>query len=72
MNHNMVILLAVLGLGISPVFGLRAAAQNAPIDWVAQDLVPALMYPLTMARNAPILIPPRCFTTSCYPSRASS
>ena len=28
-------------------------AQNAPIDWVAQDLIPALMYPLTMARNAP-------------------
>jgi iron(III) transport system substrate-binding protein len=30
---------------------LRAA--NAPIDWVAQDLIPALMYPLTMARQAP-------------------
>jgi iron(III) transport system substrate-binding protein len=28
-------------------------AQNAPIDWVAQDLIPTLMYPLTMARNAP-------------------
>jgi iron(III) transport system substrate-binding protein len=28
-------------------------AQNAPIDWVAQDLIPALTYPLTMARNAP-------------------
>ena len=31
--------------------GLRA--KNAPIDWVAQDLIPALIYPLTMARNAP-------------------
>jgi ABC-type Fe3+ transport system substrate-binding protein len=31
--------------------GLRA--KNAPIDWVAQDLIPALIYPLSMARNAP-------------------
>jgi ABC-type Fe3+ transport system substrate-binding protein len=31
--------------------GLRA--QNAPVDWVAEDLIPALIYPLTMARNAP-------------------
>jgi iron(III) transport system substrate-binding protein len=31
--------------------GLRA--QNAPVDWVAEDLIPALMYPLTLARNAP-------------------
>lgn len=28
-------------------------ATNAPIDWIAEDLVPALIYPLTMARNAP-------------------
>ena len=28
-------------------------AQNAPVDWVAEDLIPALIYPLTMARNAP-------------------
>jgi ABC-type Fe3+ transport system substrate-binding protein len=28
-------------------------AQNAPVDWVAEDLIPALMYPLTMSRNAP-------------------
>ena len=28
-------------------------AKNAPIDWVAQDLIPTLMYPLTVARNAP-------------------
>jgi iron(III) transport system substrate-binding protein len=28
-------------------------ATNAPIDWVAEDLIPALMYPLTLARNAP-------------------
>ena len=28
-------------------------ATNAPVDWVAEDLIPALMYPLTMARNAP-------------------
>jgi len=28
-------------------------ASNAPVDWVAQDLVPALIYPLTLARNAP-------------------
>ncbi len=28
-------------------------AQNAPVDWVAEDLIPALMYPLTLARNAP-------------------
>jgi iron(III) transport system substrate-binding protein len=28
-------------------------AQNAPIDWVAQDLIPTLIYPLTLARNAP-------------------
>ena len=27
--------------------------QNAPADWVAEDLIPALMYPLTLARNAP-------------------
>ena len=31
--------------------GLRAA--NAPVDWVAEDLIPALIYPLTLARNAP-------------------
>jgi iron(III) transport system substrate-binding protein len=28
-------------------------AQNAPVDWVAEDLIPTLIYPLTMARNAP-------------------
>ena len=28
-------------------------ANNAPIDWVAEDLIPALIYPLTLARNAP-------------------
>ena len=28
-------------------------ATNAPIDWVAEDLIPVLMYPLTLARNAP-------------------
>jgi iron(III) transport system substrate-binding protein len=31
--------------------GLRA--QNAPVDWIAEDLIPVLLYPLTMARNAP-------------------
>jgi iron(III) transport system substrate-binding protein len=31
--------------------GLRTA--NAPIDWVAEDLIPTLIYPLTLARNAP-------------------
>jgi iron(III) transport system substrate-binding protein len=31
--------------------GLRA--QNAPIDWIPEDLIPALIYPLTMARHAP-------------------
>jgi len=30
---------------------LRAA--NAPVDWIAEDLIPALIYPLTLARNAP-------------------
>jgi iron(III) transport system substrate-binding protein len=30
---------------------LRAA--NAPVDWVAEDLIPALIYPLTLSRNAP-------------------
>jgi len=30
---------------------LRAA--NAPVDWIAEDLIPALIYPLTMSRNAP-------------------
>ena len=28
-------------------------AANAPVDWVAEDLIPTLIYPLTMARNAP-------------------
>ncbi|MBM4260208.1 MAG: extracellular solute-binding protein [Deltaproteobacteria bacterium] len=28
-------------------------ATNAPVDWVAQDLIPTLIYPLTLARNAP-------------------
>jgi iron(III) transport system substrate-binding protein len=28
-------------------------ASNAPVDWVAEDLIPALIYPLTLARNAP-------------------
>jgi iron(III) transport system substrate-binding protein len=28
-------------------------ATNAPIDWVAQELIPTLIYPLTLARNAP-------------------
>ena len=27
--------------------------NGAPIDWMGQDLIPALIYPLTMARNAP-------------------
>jgi iron(III) transport system substrate-binding protein len=31
--------------------GLRA--KNAPVDWIAEDLIPTLLYPLTMARNAP-------------------
>jgi ABC-type Fe3+ transport system substrate-binding protein len=26
---------------------------NAPVDWVAEDLIPTLIYPLTAARNAP-------------------
>lgn len=33
------------------VEGLRA--KNAPIDWVAQDVIPGLIYPLVMARHAP-------------------
>jgi iron(III) transport system substrate-binding protein len=28
-------------------------ASNAPIDWLAQDLIPTLTYPLTLARHAP-------------------
>jgi iron(III) transport system substrate-binding protein len=28
-------------------------AQNAPVDWIAEDLIPALIYPLTLARHAP-------------------
>ena len=28
-------------------------AANAPVDWVAEDLIPTLIYPLTLARNAP-------------------
>jgi len=28
-------------------------AASAPVDWVAEDLIPTLIYPLTMARNAP-------------------
>ncbi len=28
-------------------------AQNAPVDWIAEDLIPTLLYPLTLARNAP-------------------
>jgi iron(III) transport system substrate-binding protein len=28
-------------------------ASNAPVDWVAEDLIPTLIYPLTLARNAP-------------------
>ena len=28
-------------------------AQGAPVDWVAPELIPALLYPLTMARSAP-------------------
>jgi iron(III) transport system substrate-binding protein len=31
--------------------GLRA--KNAPVDWLAEDLIPALLYPLSVARNAP-------------------
>jgi len=31
--------------------GLRV--QSAPVDWIAEDLIPALIYPLTLARNAP-------------------
>jgi len=27
--------------------------QNAPVDWIAEDLIPALLYPLTLARSAP-------------------
>jgi len=30
---------------------LRAA--NAPVDWLAEDLIPALIYPLGVARSAP-------------------
>jgi iron(III) transport system substrate-binding protein len=28
-------------------------ATNAPIDWVAEDLIPTLIYPLTLSRQAP-------------------
>jgi len=28
-------------------------ARAAPIDWLAQDLMPTLVYPLTLAKNAP-------------------
>ena len=42
MNHNMVILLAVLGLGISPVFGLRAAAQSPEEIWKSLEKLPAV------------------------------
>jgi iron(III) transport system substrate-binding protein len=28
-------------------------AKNAPVDWLAEDLIPALIYPLTMSRSAP-------------------
>ena len=28
-------------------------AANAPVDWIAEDLIPTLIYPLTLARNAP-------------------
>jgi iron(III) transport system substrate-binding protein len=28
-------------------------ATNAPVDWVAEDLIPTLIYPLTLARRAP-------------------
>ena len=28
-------------------------ATGAPVDWVAEDLIPTLIYPLTLARNAP-------------------
>lgn len=28
-------------------------SKNAPVDWLAEDLIPALIYPLTLARNAP-------------------
>ena len=28
-------------------------AKNAPVDWIAEDLIPTLIYPLTLARNAP-------------------
>jgi len=31
--------------------GLRT--KNAPVDWIAEDLIPTLLYPLTMARSAP-------------------
>jgi iron(III) transport system substrate-binding protein len=31
--------------------GLRA--KNAPVDWIAEDLIPTLLYPLSMARSAP-------------------
>ena len=32
---------------------MRLGRLRGPVDWVAEDLIPALMYPLTMARNAP-------------------
>lgn len=31
--------------------GLRAAI--APVDWIAEDLIPTVIYPLTLARNEP-------------------
>ena len=50
--------LLVAGEGLLAVtiyaYGSEALrAKGAPIDWVAPDLVPVLIYPLTMARKAP-------------------
>ncbi len=28
-------------------------AQKAPVDWIAPDMIPGLLYPLTMVRSAP-------------------
>ena len=42
MNHLPGILLAVIGLGISPVFGFRAVAQSPEEIWKSLEKLPAV------------------------------
>jgi iron(III) transport system substrate-binding protein len=44
---------APLAVTVYPYNMETMRAQKAPVDWIAPDMIPGLLYPLTMVRQAP-------------------